>query len=146
MLPENSYALAKGLSEEMARQMHRWNPHTSFVGLRISNIIDPLEYSMFADWQEDPNIRKWNLWSYVDSRDVAQACRLALEATSVGADYCIIAAADTVMERPNLELMAECFPAVPITRAVGEFESLQSTDKAKQLLGYVPRHSWRESS
>jgi len=146
MLPENSYALAKGLSEEMARQMHRWNPGTSFVGLRISNIIDPLEYGMFADWQKDPGIRKWNLWSYVDSRDVAQACRLALEATSVGADHCIIAAADTVMQRPNLELMAECFPGVPITRTVGEFESLQSTDKAKKLLGYVPRHSWRASS
>jgi nucleoside-diphosphate-sugar epimerase len=145
MLPENSYALAKGLAEEMARQMHRWNPATSFMGLRISNIIDPLEYGMFANWQKDPNIRKWNLWSYVDSRDVAQACRLALEATHVGADHCIIAAADTVMGRPSRDLLVECFPRVPITRAVGEFESLQSTGKAHRLFGYVPRHSWRAS-
>lgn len=143
LLPENGYALAKGLAEEMARQMHRWNPDTSFMGLRISNIIDPLEYGMFADWQKDSNIRKWNLWSYVDSRDVAQACRLALEATHVGADHCIIAAADTVMARPSGDLMVECFPRVPVTRAVGEFESLQSTDKAHRLFGYVPRHSWR---
>lgn len=145
MLPENSYALAKGLAEEMARQMHRWNPHTSFIGLRISNIIDPLEYGMFADWQKDPNIRKWNLWSYVDSRDVAQACRLALEASFVGAEHCIIAAADTVMGRPSRDLMAECFPQAPITRALGAFESLQSSDKARQVFGYVPRHSWRTS-
>jgi nucleoside-diphosphate-sugar epimerase len=145
MLPENGYALAKGLAEEMARQMHRWNPDTSFMGLRISNIIDPLEYGMFAGWQKDPNIRKWNLWSYVDSRDVAQACRLALETTHMGADHCIIAAADTVMGRPSRDLMVECFPQVPITRAVGEFESLQSTDKAHRLFGYVPRHSWRAS-
>jgi nucleoside-diphosphate-sugar epimerase len=145
LLPENSYALAKGLAEEMARQMHRWNPGTSFLGLRISNIIDPLEYAMFAGWQKDPTIRKWNLWSYVDSRDVAQACRLALEASAVGADHCIIAAADTVMGRPSRELMAECFPQVAITRAIGEFESLQSTDKAHRLFGYVPRHSWRAS-
>jgi nucleoside-diphosphate-sugar epimerase len=145
LLPENGYALAKGLAEEMARQMHRWNPDTSFMGLRISNIIDPLEYGMFADWQKDSNIRKWNLWSYVDSRDVAQACRLALEATHVGADHCIIAAADTVMGRPSRDLMEECFPRVPITRPVGEFESLQSSDKAQRLLGYVPRHSWRAS-
>jgi nucleoside-diphosphate-sugar epimerase len=145
MLPENGYALAKGLAEEMARQMHRWNPDTSFMGLRISNIIDPLEYAMFADWQNDPGIRKWNLWSYVDSRDVAQACRLALEATHVGADQCIIAAADTVMGRPSRDLMATSFPQVPITRAVGEFESLQSTAKAQRLIGYVPRHSWRTS-
>ena len=80
LLPENSYALAQGLCEEMARQMNRWNPGTSFVGLRISNIIQPDEYGMFAGWQADANIRKWNLWGYVDTRDVAQACRLALEA------------------------------------------------------------------
>ncbi|MDH5537986.1 MAG: NAD(P)-dependent oxidoreductase [Rhizobacter sp.] len=143
MLPENGYALAKGLAEEMARQMHRWNPATSFLGLRISNIIEPHEYGMFAGWQDDPHIRKWNLWSYVDSRDVALACRLSLEAGFVGADHCIIAAADTVMRRPNLQLMAECFAQVPITRAVGEFETLQSTDKAHRLFGYAPRHSWR---
>ena len=114
MLPENGYALAKGLAEEMA-QMHRWNPGTSFLGLRISNIIDPLEYGMFAQWQADPGIRKWNLWSYVDSRDVAQACRLGLEASITGAQHCIIAAADTVMARPSRELMAECFPQVKLT-------------------------------
>jgi len=146
MLPENGYALAKGLSEEMARQMHRWNPGTSFIGLRISNIIEPHEYGMFAGWQKDPGIRKWNLWSYIDSRDVARACRLALDSRHEGADHCIIAAADTVMERPSRELMTECFPGVPLTREVGEFETLQSNDKAQRLFGYVPRHSWRASS
>jgi nucleoside-diphosphate-sugar epimerase len=143
MLPENGYALAKGLAEEMARQMHRWNPGTSFLGLRISNIIDPHEYPMFAGWQKDPHIRKWNLWSYVDSRDVAQACRLGLEAEPLGAEHCIVAAGDTVMGRPSRDLMAECFSGVKIARALGEFESLQSTDKAHRLFGYVPRHSWR---
>ena len=146
MLPESGYALAKGLAEEMARQMHRWNPDTSFLGLRISNIIDAREYAMFAHWQNDPNIRKWNLWSYVDSRDVAQACRRGLEAAPAGAHHCIIAAADTVMARPSRDLMAECFPRVPITRPIGEFESLQSTATAQRLFGYVPRHSWRASS
>ena len=144
MLPENGYALAKGLAEEMARQMHRWNPSTSFLGLRISNIIDPLEYGMFAQWQTNPGIRKWNLWSYVDSRDVAQACRLGIEASIIGAQHCIIAAADTVMARPSRELMAECFPQVQLTRAIGEFESLQSSEMANRLCGYLPRHSWRE--
>lgn len=143
MLPESGYALAKGLSEEMARQMHRWNPGTCFVGLRISNVIEPHEYGMFEGWQDNPDIRRWNMWSYVDSRDAALACRLALEAGHLGADHFNVAAADTVMRRPNRELMAQCFPGVPITREIGDFESLQSTEKARQLLGYVPRHSWR---
>lgn len=143
LLPENGYALAKGLAEEMARQMHRWNPGTSFLGLRISNLIDPGEYAQFERWQDDPRIRRWNLWSYVDSRDVAQACRLAIEAAPVGAEHCNIAAADTVMRRSSRDLMAEFFPQVPITGALGEFESLQSTRKAQRLFGYLPRHSWR---
>lgn len=143
-LPENGYALAKGLAEEMARQMHRWNPGTSFLGLRLSNLIDPLEYGLFAGWQGDARIRQWNLWSYIDSRDLARACRQALERMPAGAEHCIVAAADTVMARPSRELMAECFPQVPITRALGEFESLQSSARAQQLFGYQPRHSWRD--
>lgn len=143
--PENSYALAKSLAEEMARQMNRWNPGTSFIGLRISNIIQPEEYAMFAGWQTNPDIRKWNLWSYVDTRDVAQACRLALEAPVSGAEHCIIAAADTVMSTSSRDLMARCFPTVPLTRTLGELESLQSSAKARQVLGYVPRHSWRQT-
>lgn len=145
LLPESGYALAKGLAEEMARQMHRWNPGTSFLGLRLSNIIEPHDYGLFAGWQDDPRIRQWNLWSYVDSRDVGLACRLGLESTAVRADHCIIAASDTVMARPSLELMTACFAQVPMTRAVGTHESLQSNDKAQRLFGYVPRHSWRTS-
>lgn len=143
MLPENGYALAKGMAEEMARQMHRWNPGTSFLGLRISNLIEPREYPMFAGWQHDARIRRWNLWSYVDSRDVAQACRLGVEAGGLGAEHCIIAAADTVMARPSRDLMAECFPLVPVNRPLGEFETLQSNELAQRLIGYQPRHSWR---
>ena len=56
---------------------------------------------------------------------------------------CIIAAADTVMSRPNRDLLSECFPQVPIHGDIGECTSLQSSDKARRLFGYVPRHSWR---
>ena len=143
MLPETGYALAKDLCEEMARQMHRWNPGTSFLGLRISNIILPHEYGMFESWQNDPHVRSWNLWSYVDARDVGLACRLGVEAAAIGAEHCTIAAADTVMRRSSRELMAECFPQVPITRELGEFETLMINDKAQRLIGYTPRHSWR---
>lgn len=70
---------------------------------------------------------------------MAQACRLALEAPLGGAEHCIIAAADTVMAGPSRELMAECFPSVPLAAALGKFETLQSNAKAQRLLGYVPR-------
>jgi nucleoside-diphosphate-sugar epimerase len=143
LLPESGYALSKVLSEEMARQMHRWNPGTSFVGLRISNVMDPSEYKNFPGFSANPQSRKWNLWSYVDARDVALACRLGVEADFKGAEHFIIAAADTVMTRPNKELLAETFPIVPLTDEIGEFETLLSIRKAREVLGYQPRHSWR---
>jgi nucleoside-diphosphate-sugar epimerase len=140
--PESSYALSKLVGEEMARQFHRWNG-MPFVGLRFSNIMEPQDYAMFPGYWEDSGLRKWNLWGYVDARDVAQSCRLGLEADIHGADVFIIAAADTVMNRPNRELMAEVFPAVTLQEGTGDFETLLSIEKARGILGYSPAHSWR---
>jgi len=142
LYPESSYALSKVLSEEMARQMNRWSG-IPFVGLRFSNIMEPHDYQRFPSFQNDARLRKWNLWGYVDARDVAQSCRLGLEANIQGAEHFIIAAGDTVMERPNRDLMAEVFPSVPLRENVGEFETLLSVDKARQMLGYEPQYSWK---
>ena len=51
-----------------------------FVALRFSNIMAPEDYEWFAEFRDDPHARKWNLWGYIDQRDVALSCRLALEA------------------------------------------------------------------
>jgi len=56
----------------------------------------------------------------------------------------IIAAADTVMNRPSAALLAEVFPDVRLTREVGEFGTLLAIDRARQVLGFEPRHSWRD--
>ncbi|MCK6628984.1 MAG: NAD(P)-dependent oxidoreductase [Anaerolineae bacterium] len=143
LYPETSYALSKVLSEEMARQFNRWSG-LPFVGLRFSNIMEPEDYQRFPGFWNNPRLRKWNLWGYVDARDVAQGCRLGLEADIQGAEAFIIAAADTVMNRPNRELMAEIFPHVPLREGTGEFETLLSIAKARKLLGYAPKYSWRD--
>jgi nucleoside-diphosphate-sugar epimerase len=140
--PESSYAASKLLSEELGRQLHRrtGRPH---VALRFSNIMEPDDYQRFPSFWDDAQLRRWNLWGYVDVRDVALSCRLALEA-DVGAEHFVIAAADTVMNRPSHELMAEVYPSVPYRKSDGEFDTLLSIDKARKLLGYEPQHSWRD--
>jgi nucleoside-diphosphate-sugar epimerase len=143
LFPESSYALSKVVSEEMARQFSRWSG-IPFVGLRFSNIMEPGDYQRFPGFWDDPYKRNRNLWGYVDARDVAQSCRLGLEADIAGADVFIIAAADTVMNRPNRELMAAVYPGVPLRDGVGDFDTLLSIDKARRLLGYAPKHSWRD--
>jgi len=146
LAPETGYALAKALCEDMARQMQRWNPRTTFIGLRISNIFDAADYAAIPSFWSDLELRKWNLWSWVDSRDVARACRLGLEAEVAGAHVCTIAAADTLMRRSSRELMAAAFPTVPVRADLGEFETLLSIEAARRLLGYRPIHTWRTSA
>jgi nucleoside-diphosphate-sugar epimerase len=143
LVPESSYALSKVISEEMARQFSRWSG-VPYVGLRFSNIMEPAAYQNFPNWWNDPHARKWNLWGYVDARDVAQSCRLGLEADIAGAHAFIIAAGDTVMNRPSAELMAEVYPDVPLRPLAHPHATLLGVDGARKLLGYEPKHSWRE--
>jgi nucleoside-diphosphate-sugar epimerase len=141
--PSTTYALSKVASETVAEQISRWSD-IPFVGLRISNIMEPHDYQRFPSYWPDPHSRKWNAWGYVDVRDVAAACRLGLEADVAGSHNVIIAAADTVMNRPSRDLLAEVFPDVPLTREIPAHGTLLSIDRAKQLIGYVPTHSWRD--
>jgi len=143
LFPESSYALSKVLGEEIGRQFNRWTG-IPVVSLRLSNIMEPHDYAAFPAFQDDPFFRKWNLWGYVDARDVAQSCRLGLEAPISGTESFIVAAADSVMETPNAELMARVFPGVPLRAGTGEHETLLSIAKAQRLLGYAPAYSWRE--
>jgi nucleoside-diphosphate-sugar epimerase len=145
-VPTSTYALSKIATETIASHFAQWSG-IPFVALRFSNIWSPDWYNEFPDFWDDPQVRKWNLWGYVDERDVALACRLALEADNAavaGSSSFIIAAADTVMNRPSSDLMASVFPEVPLTSPVSEFRTLLSIDRARKVLGYEPRHSWRD--
>lgn len=142
--PHSSYSLSKVLSEEMAREFARWS-RIPFIGLRFSAIREPAEYESFPDSWRDPHAGEWNLWGYVDARDVGQACRLSLNAPVTGADVFMIAAADTASDRPNADLMTECFPSVRLATTIGEYETLLSIDKARRVLGYDPGYSWRDA-
>jgi nucleoside-diphosphate-sugar epimerase len=141
--PESSYALSKLLGETMAAQFAR-RTGVPFLGLRISNIMEPDDYQAFPGHQDDARIRKWNLWGYVDVRDVAQAIRRGLEAPIKGSEICIVAAADTVMTRPSADLMAEVYPDVQLRRPLRDRETLLSIDRAHQLLGYEPEYRWQD--
>jgi nucleoside-diphosphate-sugar epimerase len=145
-VPSFTYALSKIASETVAGHIAHWSG-MPFVALRFSNIMAPDDYQEFPSYWPDPQLRKWNLWGYVDTRDVATSCRLALEAPAsavAGNPAFIIAAADTVMNRPSGELLTEVFPGVTLTQDVGKFGTLLSIERARKVLGYEPRHSWRD--
>jgi nucleoside-diphosphate-sugar epimerase len=142
-VPTSTYALSKVASETVAGHIAEWS-QIPFIGLRFSNILGPADYQQFPEHWPDAGVRRWNLWGYIDERDAAMACRLALEAPAKGAASYIIAAADTVMDRPSAELLAEVYPGVTLTRDVGEFGTLLAIDRARAALGFTPQHSWRD--
>ena len=145
-LPATTYALSKVATEAIAGHFAEWSG-IPFVALRFSNIMAPDDYQKFPSFWADARDRRWNLWGYIDERDVALSGRLALEApleAVAGHPAFIIAAADTVMNRPSAELLAEVFPGVKLTREVGEFGTLLAIDRARQVLGFEPRYSWRD--
>lgn len=141
--PSWSYALAKQLCETMADSFATWNPDSSFTSLRFSNVYAPDDYKQLAAVQAKPALRKMNLWSYVDVEDAGEACRLAVEAELRSHQKIIIAAADTLMRKPSMELAAEYFPAMPMKSAMAENQSFLSSAQAEKLIGYRPKHSWR---
>jgi nucleoside-diphosphate-sugar epimerase len=141
--PESTYSLVKHLEEQMARQLCRWDKDLKMIGLRFSNVLDRGDYVAFPSYDADPMLRKWNLWAYIDSRDGAQAIRKALQYDVKGCDVFIIASPDTVMSRPNSELIGQVFPDVELRPEIGEHETLLSIDKARRVLGFEPEFSWR---
>ncbi|WP_242124127.1 NAD(P)-dependent oxidoreductase [Sphingobium sp. Sx8-8] len=144
LLPNWSYALSKKLGEDMADQFVRWHPAMSIASLRFSNVFAEADYATRGSIDTKPDVRRVNLWGYVDARDCGEACRLAVEADFTGHEPMIIAATDSVCAVPSAELAARFFPDVPVKAPLEGNVSLLSSERARQVIGYEPRHSWRD--
>ena len=62
--------------------------------------LGPADYQQFPAYWKDPQLRKWNLWGYIDERMLLRRACFPLDADLSGSASFIIAAADTVMTRP----------------------------------------------
>jgi nucleoside-diphosphate-sugar epimerase len=85
------------------------------------------------------------LWAVGDARDVAQAFRLAVEDKSIVHEVFAINADETCSFTPTAELVGRYYPHVALALPLKGFATLVSIQKAKRLLGYEPRFSWRKS-
>lgn len=143
--PNSTYSLVKHLEEQMEIQLCRWDPELSVTALRFSNVMSPEDYAGFEAWQDDPQLRRWNLWGYIDARDGADAIAKALERRGPGFERYVIANADTVMRTPSADLARAVYPDVRVTKELQGVETLLSIDKARRDLGWEPTHSWRNA-
>jgi len=144
-LPEDPYGLSKIVSEEIADMINR-RCGMQVVSLRIGNVITAEKYKEFPEFIHDPKKRRVILWSYIDARDIASACRLAIEADGLGSVALNLAADDTSMDLRSDELMKIEFPEVTDIRIpLNNYRTLLSNEKAKKLLNWQPVHCWRDN-
>ena len=81
--PETSYALAKLAGETLAEQFAR-RTGIPFVGLRISNIMEPDDYALFPGYWDDARLRRWNCGATSTCATSPRPIRRALTADVAG--------------------------------------------------------------
>ena len=149
--PMTPYQLSKHLMEESCRSfserhelvticlrpvfvLHPTTPHRDTLGTPA--FVDP--------WRDE-------YWAYVDVRDVADAVVRALRVQGVKHDRFLLAAHDTSVPEETRALVDREFPEVPwptVDRdryfADDPYRSLIDCTHALEVLGWQPRHSWRD--
>lgn len=143
VVPEDSYAMSKVVNEVTARSFHR-RSGADIYGLRINNVIEPHEYAQnFPAYLENPDLRRRNIFSYIDARDLGQMVDRCLATDGLGYQIFNVANEDHSVDLTTQALMERYYAGVP-ARPMGEFETFYSISKAKKLLGFAPQHSWRK--
>jgi nucleoside-diphosphate-sugar epimerase len=111
------------------------------ISLRIGNILAPEDHAVIRANFGHPEDRLRNLWSYIDSRDVAIACRLGIERDGLGCEPLILTADDTSSDIPSQELIKRFLPGVTdLRRPLAGRETLLSNERAKTLLGWRQKY------
>jgi nucleoside-diphosphate-sugar epimerase len=143
-VPEDSYAMSKVANEVTARSFHA-RTGVDIYGLRINNVIEPHEYAeMFPPFLLDPALRRRNLFAYIDARDLGQMVQCCLETDGLGYEVFNVANADMSVAATTQEIKDRFYDEVEVRREMGRDETFYAIDKARDLLGFAPRHSWRD--
>jgi nucleoside-diphosphate-sugar epimerase len=140
--PQDPYGLSKVVGEQVADSFARAGT-TSIVSLRFPGLNFDPTFSTFPDRWREPERRARGFWSYIDARDAATACYLALTTAVMGHEVFNVAAPGSAMREPTLDLIRQYLPHMPEIR--GRFEGNWSgvdSSKAQRILGFRTEHTW----
>jgi UDP-glucose 4-epimerase len=146
--PEDSYSVSKVANEEM------YAAYARAYGLQVAAIRPPvvLYDTVPASWANrfhdepappGPGGIDANLLMYVDGRDLAEAFLRASQAPGLdGFEAFYVATGRLAASSPKRWLQQHRPDLDHFTDALGDDDDLLRIDKARRLLGYVPRHRW----
>ncbi|MBS1303123.1 NAD(P)-dependent oxidoreductase [Loktanella sp. SALINAS62] len=143
-VPQDSYAMSKVVNEVTARSFQA-RTGADIYGLRINNVIEPHEYEqMFPAFMDDPALRRRNIFAYIDARDLAQMVECCLNTDGLGYEVFNVSNDDMSVNLSTDEVMERFYQGVPKTRDMGQNETFYANNKAKKMVGFAPKHSWRD--
>lgn len=140
--PQDPYGLSKLVGEQIAESTVAVHREMTVSSLRFPGINFDLLYEGFKEKWKDPVARSGGFWSYIDARDAAVACRLALEADYRGHEVMNVAAPTSALARPTGDLIKELFPTVKVTKTSRDNWSGVDSAKAARMLGFKAVHRW----
>ena len=142
-IPEDSYAMSKVVNEATAKSFQR-RSGIDIYGLRINNVIEPHEYAeIFPKFLKDPDLRRRNIFSYIDARDLGQMVQKCLNADGLGFQIFNVSNDNHSVGLSSKELIDRYYKNVPI-KSDEIPQSFYSNEKAKRLIGFKPKHNWRD--
>ena len=147
MMPFEPYGLTKQVGEDIGRMIAR-STNTTVVSLRFTNVALPEVQSEFPWPAPTPdNPLTLVMWAYADARDVAEAHVRALDVEIEEYEAFMLAQPSSRFAEPTSDLVRANFgDRVEIREGLEGTASVISTGKAQRMLGWRPRHDWREEA
>lgn len=143
---QDSYGLSKMIGEALAEGFLRRSPDMSLISLRFTWVLDDGERDWIRQAQDQPPDSEATFgafWTFIDVRDAAAACRLALEYPRPGHQAFFINAPHIYRHEDIRDLLAQHFPGdYPIAEHIRGQASPVDASKAARLLGWSPRYNW----
>ena len=139
LAPQDPYSISKLVGERICDAFAR-RSEMQIASLRFAGISADLTQQNLLERRKNPLRWAGPLWTYIDVRDAAVACRLAVEKDFSGHEPFNICAPNTIMTGPTLELAKEYFPDVKVRAPLEGNWSGYDCKKARDLLGFTARY------
>ena len=146
---EDAYSLSKWLGEEMADAFtRRRQGQVQIASVRFHGLMDrkrQIELNAASERAGAYDNNAKHFWGWSDITESARACVLAIEADFDGHEAFFINSKDTSADEPTEELIKNVYPNAEIRRRMPGNSTAISIDKAKRMLAWKPKTTWRDA-
>ena len=146
---EDAYSQGKWIGEQMGDAFVRRRPgEVQIASMRFHGLMDRERQAALnaADVRHGAyGTNAMHFWGWTDFAEAARACVLAIEVDFGGHEAFFINSEDTSADEPTEELIKKVYPEAEIRSPMPGNTSAISVEKAKRLLGWQPKATWRDA-